>query len=368
MRIGAYFYPWYNQDHWDASPQVETPIFGKYYSDNHDLIGYQLALLKLAGIDFAIIQYSPSSVWSGDLMRATTAKIFAMAADYELKLSFLLDGADVPANVQYSTEHDQFQLFAALTEEIGLYQGAEVFELGPDGRPLLFAFAPSARDAVRLRKQFPEYFWRFPIFHGKRWSHRVRDPREKVLSASIFPWGEIALRRSFRSVLEPLGFIPFWTQFDQHRVFGDFAAVNPGYDDRALKRGNDVVPVVERRDGAEFARQLGIGGAEGSRKYLLVYSWNEYFEQTQIEPTDAEGMRGMSTRLRESEGAAADSTRPPFPDEHARRVRLSRRRRRPTRVRLMLQELALAPDALSHVELRCRTSDRMTGCRRMTSC
>ena len=93
--------------------------------------------------------------------------------------------------------------------------------------------------------------------------------------------------------MEPLGFIPFWTQFDQHRVFGDFAALNPGYDDRALKRGNDVVPVVAREEGAEFARQLEMV-AKRKPAYALIYSWNEYFERTQIEPTQSEGARYLN--------------------------------------------------------------------------
>ena len=291
MRIGAYFYPWYNARHWTSAAVIDRPSLGLYCSENDELIGYQLALIRAAGIDFLIIQASPRGDWLASLMRETTQKIVARCARFGLRVSFLLDGVDQPANKTYLTRIDQFDDFASILDSVhAMLPSRDVLETGPDGRPLMMAFSPSARDAVRLQETYPEYYWRFPVYHGKRWSRRLRVVDRKALSASRSPWMHIALRRRFRDILEPIGFIPFWTEFREHRVFGEFAAINPGYDDRALERGNAGVPVVSRRDGAEFTEQLA-DAVRRRAKYALIYSWNEYFERTHIEPTSAEGLR-----------------------------------------------------------------------------
>lgn len=291
MRVGAYFYPWYDAAHWASAPIEDEPAFGRYYSANRELIGYQLAMIKAAGIDFVIMQYVSREVWISELVRETCIAISELAPAYGLKISFLIDAIDARPDEKFVNEAGRFVAFSRLAQEIVDTHPLDRFESGPDGRPLMFAFSPAAADARELQRQHRQFFWRHPAYRvAKYWGWKPKNPREKDFGGTRFPRLEIWRRRTLRQVLEPVGIIPFWTESPALRVFGDFAAVCPGYDDRALGRDDEVTPVLSRADGALFREQLEEARAKNAR-YVLIYSWNEYFERTQIEPTVGEGLK-----------------------------------------------------------------------------
>jgi hypothetical protein len=60
--------------------------------------------------------------------------------------------------------------------------------------------------------------------------------------------------------------------------------VIPGYDDLHLGRAAQFMPVVPRDDGQTLANQFAEAHRTGAEE-VLVYSWNEYYEATTIEPT-----------------------------------------------------------------------------------
>jgi len=51
-----------------------------------------------------------------------------------------------------------------------------------------------------------------------------------------------------------------------------------------LKRDPQLAPEVDRQDGLTLTRQFH-GAVETQPEHILMYSWNEYFEGTSIEPT-----------------------------------------------------------------------------------
>ena len=78
---------------------------------------------------------------------------------------------------------------------------------------------------------------------------------------------------------------PFWMPTPQDAING-IVPVVPGYSDTHLKR---PVAMEHPRDNgrmyhAQWQRALTL-----RPELILVYSWNEYFEQTMIEPTDTWG-------------------------------------------------------------------------------
>jgi hypothetical protein len=58
----------------------------------------------------------------------------------------------------------------------------------------------------------------------------------------------------------------------------------PGYFDKLLKRNPQLAPEVDRKNGLTLIRQFQ-AAMETRPGHILVYSWNEYFEGTAIEPT-----------------------------------------------------------------------------------
>jgi hypothetical protein len=68
------------------------------------------------------------------------------------------------------------------------------------------------------------------------------------------------------------------------QAFNGCVSIIPGYDDLLLNRGPDGAPVVPRRDGDTLVDHFAFAQQAGATLYL-VYGWNEYFEDTVIEPT-----------------------------------------------------------------------------------
>ena len=58
----------------------------------------------------------------------------------------------------------------------------------------------------------------------------------------------------------------------------------PGYDDTQLHRNPQLAPVVKRRNGQHYRTRIQQALATGA-SHIIIYSWNEYFEGSTIEPT-----------------------------------------------------------------------------------
>ncbi len=72
------------------------------------------------------------------------------------------------------------------------------------------------------------------------------------------------------------------------------ATVLPGYDDRRLDDRTGDRPTTPRRDGRTFDMMLNAARA-ARPDWLLIVSWNEWFEATEIEPSMENGTRELAT-------------------------------------------------------------------------
>lgn len=64
----------------------------------------------------------------------------------------------------------------------------------------------------------------------------------------------------------------------------NFCSVIPGYNDLALQRKPQLAPVVPRDGGKTLVSQFAVANALNA-EHILLYSFNEFFEGTNIEPT-----------------------------------------------------------------------------------
>ena len=71
------------------------------------------------------------------------------------------------------------------------------------------------------------------------------------------------------------------------------ATVLPGYDDRRLDDRTGDRPTTPRRDGRTFDMMLNAARA-ARPDWLLIVSWNEWFEATEIEPSMENGTRELA--------------------------------------------------------------------------
>jgi hypothetical protein len=85
-------------------------------------------------------------------------------------------------------------------------------------------------------------------------------------------------------------FTPFWDTVPQAVTDPRFVSVVPGYNDWRLERKPQVAPYLPRLGGHTYAEQWK-RVFEIDPEIVLVYSFNEFFEQTQVQPTMEQGDR-----------------------------------------------------------------------------
>lgn len=170
--------------------------------------------------------------------------------------------------------------------------------LRADGKPVLFLFDrilqtlgldgwAAARRAVEAQIG--------PVFHFAGTANTLEEIAERRAHFDLlhiyslqFEAAEFRLSRS----LWRKRFFRDWVAAQQGLI-RTTATVLPGYDDRRLGRG-DKRPVVPRRDG-DTLRDFWMAAIRAKPDWILLVSFNEWHEDSQIEPSDQKGTRDLIT-------------------------------------------------------------------------
>lgn len=83
------------------------------------------------------------------------------------------------------------------------------------------------------------------------------------------------------------------------------ATVLPGFDDRHLPDRTGERPVTDRRGGETYRRLWRAARAAGP-DWVLIVSWNEWYEDSQIEPSQGRGTRDLQITAEEARGFLGD--------------------------------------------------------------
>jgi hypothetical protein len=251
--VGVYYFSWYRQDSQGWGNNVTTvpsdtarPTLGWYTSSDIAVMDAHISQMSGAGFDFVIIQVIadvPSS-WE------TAHKFFDRLKGTSLKAVVMLDGL-------YT---------APLTESVA-------------------AIGKARADFTA----YPNYLW-----------HRGQ-PLILLFSGRVdFPVPGVALRNAYwadeyrpgRNSFNPDGLLlprdwPFWAPTPPPLVNG-MVPIVPGYSDTHLRR--EQAMEHPRNDGQMYHDQWR-QALTLRPEFIVVYSWNEHFERTAIEPTEAWGER-----------------------------------------------------------------------------
>ena len=248
--VGVHYFMWYQpRDGWgnrltSVSPDSPTPIVGRYDSSDTDVIATQIRQMEEAGFDFAIVH-----IVADEPRTWTNARIFMdRLSGHRLKAAIVLDNlyADDPSAKAMWVQKVKAE-FAGDSHYLLLH-----------GEPLIMLYSALIDfdvPGVLLRNVY--------------WTDRY-DPGRNTFNPS---------RR-----LEPRDW-PFWAPTPQPLVNG-VVPVIPGYTDAAIGRPRTM---VHPRNDRQMYREQWQRALALHPELILVYSWNEYFEQTAIEPTDVWG-------------------------------------------------------------------------------
>ena len=260
--VGAYYYPWYRAGDWRSFTDY-TPKGGDYVSTDKATIHKQLHWVERGEIDFLIIElvadHNRESRFNYEAIDTLVQAIAERRRRGYSRLKFAILSDIFVGETEVKTNERWLELTREHLDKIW----AKYVEPFPDayvrlgGKPLLGIFSPPvAVDDARFAIFRP--YW---ISH-EQWSGWNRKHE----------------------------MVPFWDTYPQTVTDSRFVSVTPGYNDWRLERKPQVAPYLPRRGGDTFVQQWR-RVFEVNPEVVLVYSYNEYYEQTQLEPTLQTGDR-----------------------------------------------------------------------------
>jgi len=281
----AYYYQWFSHKSWDRA-KIDYPVAGRYSSDDVSIMRQHIADAKAAGIDGFIVSWKSSTT---NNRRLEALIRVARAADF--KLAVIYQGLDF--------ERDPLPV-QRIAQDLDLfdrrYASDRVFDLF--SKPLLIWSGT----------------WKFSASEIERVTTPMRDSA-LVLATEKSPEGYQRVARYFD------GNAYYWSSVDpqQHGRYQErldamastvhksgglwIAPFAPGFDAR-LVGGTREVP---RRDGETLRMEYNAAVAS-SPDALGLISWNEFSENTHVEPSERYGNSALTDLARLVRGPSVDTS------------------------------------------------------------
>jgi hypothetical protein len=249
-KIGIFYYLWYgapDSDNWNASKFIDYPVLGNYSSSNATVIKQQLIWMKDAGIDFVVISwwgfYSPYEQFIDN----ATKQVFEVAEDNMTNLKFAI--MVEPFN-KTGNSYDYSGIYDHIYDEFVVPYSSIYYNYTT--MPLICFF------------------------------------NDENLTDN----GSIPLDRRFNTVL--VGQSPYvqwvYTDLDYYvqpsRVpYTNEISVTPRFDDSRYRTPSCVVDpnLTQGTYDKEWENAIKLW-KDGRIDTIMITSWNEYVERTEIEP------------------------------------------------------------------------------------
>jgi Glycosyl hydrolase family 71 len=264
----AYYYIWFNPTSWNRA-KTDYPQLGRYSSDDETVMRTHVQWAKAAGIDGFIVSWK-----STEPLNRRLEQLMRVAREQDFKLAIIYQGLDFsrrPLPVErVATDLDLF---------VKRYAGDPVFELFH--RPLViwsgtWEFSAADIGAVTRRLR-PEL-----LVLGSEKSAKGYQRIAGLVDGDAYYWSSVnpETNRNHLPKLNQMGDLV-------HARQGLWIApAAPGFDARLI----GGTTVVERRDGATLREELEAALGSSPDAVGLI-SWNEFSENSHVEPSRQFGSR-----------------------------------------------------------------------------
>jgi hypothetical protein len=276
----AFFYPWWNLDTWDSPIFIDRPV-RPYSTESTTDLARVMTQAKTAGLDALVVSWSGKS-FDGGIDNRRMLNCLAAAQSAGIKIATLFETTVAnPQHVDGNADPDT--VFRWLVDVVDTYTSHPAY-LRVGGRAVVLAYA-----AQRMSQA--------------GWSEALRRLRDSGRDVLLIGEGINSTRLG---ALDGLFFYPSNAfQGDDIRTFDReqslsvrtyhllpndtigrriwVATVSPGYDDTHLNDGR-VARVSERDSGRYYVRQWQ-SAVDMRADWIVITSWNEWFENTEIEPS-----------------------------------------------------------------------------------
>jgi hypothetical protein len=267
----AYYYIWYDVPSWNRA-KTDYPLLGRYSSDDREIMRQHVRWAKAAGITGFIVSWKNTETLSKRL-----ATLVEICREEQFKLAVIYQGLDFSRNPL-----DVSRIAADLDYLIQTYRLDPVFDIF--GRPLVIwsgswefsreqiaQVTSHRRDDLLIlgsEKSADDYLAKADLFDGDAYYWSSVNPH-------TYPGYPEKLRSMANAVHEHGG---LW-----------IAPAAPGFDARLV--GGERI--VDRENGDML--RLQVQTAENAAPDAIgLISWNEFSENSQIEPSCEYGSRALS--------------------------------------------------------------------------
>ena len=276
----AFFYPWYQHFNWASEKLLDQPL-SMYSTDLPDEVAQSLRDARAAGLDGVIVSWRGDTNWNDRRLEI----VLDQAQTLGLKVSILaetLSATEGPEGTVKPLSADKMHKW--LEKAYDLY-GRQPAMLKTRGRPVVFVYIADA---------FTPEEWRTMVRSLEASGRRMflmadsLDPAFLESFSGAFTYGSIPPPDLERFYIDQALRAQSYNLIygGERRV--DAATVSPGYDDSHLAR--ETTQVVDRANGALYEARWRVAGA-AQPDWILVTSWNEFWENTHIEPSVLYGRR-----------------------------------------------------------------------------
>jgi hypothetical protein len=266
----AYYYIWYTPSSWDRA-KTDLPLLGKYSSDDVKVMKQHVMWAKQAGINGFIVSWKHTPALDRSLSLLTD-----VAEEQHFSLSIIYQALDFDRNPQPVERVAEDLRFFAKT-----FAPRTPFHLF--SKPLVIWSGTWMYDAAAISGATAPVRTQLLVLGSEKNSggyERIAD----AVDGDAYYWSSVnpSTNKAYLDKLIDMA-------NSVHRRGGLWIApAAPGFD--ARKIGGSIV--VDRRDGETFSHELATASASAPDA-LGIISWNEFSENSQIEPSRNYGYRTL---------------------------------------------------------------------------
>jgi Glycosyl hydrolase family 99 len=275
--LWAFYYSWYYLRSW-ADPRLRDHPLIPYVSNDTQAIARQIDEAKSAGIDGFV-----SSWWGpGDITDRILPALLNLAEQKNFHIAIYLE------TLSNQGPRSPDELLRWLTYFIPKYRDNPAY-IKVDGKPLIVVWSSGAEPLTAWQNIFSKLHQQGldAVYLAMGYDTTSLDAFYGLHEYGIFNTPDLA--QLYEQTARSVHFYPLLAGSDEPKIWA--AAVQPGYDDRLIP---DRKGQVQSRQNGDFYRMTFQAAIASDPDWIFIATWNEYPENTYIEPSQNFGDRYLN--------------------------------------------------------------------------
>jgi hypothetical protein len=271
----AFYYPWFPDYGWSDTTLASDRPLVPISSLDPEAVAWQIEQARSAGIDGFIMSYN--SDWSDDRLRI----LLACAQQQDFKVSLYLETLDSGGPVWPPGTLEDW-----IARAHGLFSDHPAF-LKNNGEPVMFIFSSAATSAETWRSIFGSLHRRGVefLYVGMGYDLALLDTFDGFHEYGL--WQSEHLADVYIATGKAVDYYGALSASNQDGPKIWVATVSPGFDSTPYDGGSHTFS-VDRNEG-NYYRSTFQAALVSDPDWIVITSWNEYGENTHIEPSIRDG-------------------------------------------------------------------------------